>query len=323
MPLPSSGEISLNQVNTELAIPATTTISLNQTNVRTLAGVPSGQISMANLQGKSSASLAFAATISSNQQELNLRTWALANGWNGSSAAQITIGSGVYIWSDNTGTPALSTSGPWPGGLTLVNNGFIMGKGGSSGNPGGAGGPAISLGSNITINNTNGSAYIGGGGGGGGALNAAQGGGGAGGGGANPGGLGGTGGNGSVGTGGSGGRIFPGSGGTGGVGATGGSGGGAGGGGSIGTATSNPRTGTPVYGLPGGGGGGWGASGGLGYNALAGTPGSGGSANNAGSNAAASGTAYSGGAGGRAVQLNGNSVSWVSGDTARVWGAVS
>ena len=48
-----SGQISLNDVNVELGVAGTTTISMNQTNVRTLAGVPSGQISMSNLQGKS------------------------------------------------------------------------------------------------------------------------------------------------------------------------------------------------------------------------------------------------------------------------------
>lgn len=47
------GQISLGQVNTELNLSATTQISLNQANVRALAGVPSGQIAMSNLQGKS------------------------------------------------------------------------------------------------------------------------------------------------------------------------------------------------------------------------------------------------------------------------------
>jgi hypothetical protein len=55
MTLPA-GQISLGQVNTELGLSATTLISLNQASVRTLAGVPSGQIAMSNLQGKSNAS---------------------------------------------------------------------------------------------------------------------------------------------------------------------------------------------------------------------------------------------------------------------------
>jgi hypothetical protein len=50
------GQISLGQVNTELGLSSTTLISLNQANVRALAGVASGQIAMSNLQGKSNAS---------------------------------------------------------------------------------------------------------------------------------------------------------------------------------------------------------------------------------------------------------------------------
>lgn len=53
MTLPSSGVISMNDVNVELDRSGTTTISLNDTNVRALAGVASGQISMSNLYGKS------------------------------------------------------------------------------------------------------------------------------------------------------------------------------------------------------------------------------------------------------------------------------
>ena len=321
MPLPSSGAISFNNINVELGLTATAQISLNDSAVRTLFGVSSGAIAMNVGYGKSNA---FSATISSNQTNLNLRTWALANGWDGSTAATITIGSGVWIYSTSTGTPALTT-GSFPGGLTIINNGFIAGMGGAAGDmslpaTGFAGGNAISLGSNVTINNTNASAYIGGGGGGGGSW---QGGGGAGGGNAGQqsgggvgGGVGSAGGNATGGAnggkgggaggggggysgsgkstymypGGGGGRIFPGSGGAGGT-PGGGAGGSANAGGGNRTVTTGPC---------GGGGGGWGAAGGIG---LAGN--------------------YAGGAGGKAVALNGYTVTWTSGNTTRVYGAVS
>ena len=54
MALPSSGTISLNQVNAELKKSATAAISMNDSAVRALAGVASGAISMSNLLGKSS-----------------------------------------------------------------------------------------------------------------------------------------------------------------------------------------------------------------------------------------------------------------------------
>jgi len=66
-------------------------------------------------------------------------------------------------------------------------------------------------------------------------------------------------------------------------------------GGSGGSANSGGGTGSVLE--NGSGGGGWGASGGS--------------------------FRYSGGAGGKAVALNGNSITWVSGNTTRVYGAVS
>ena len=53
MPLPTSGSISMSQVLTELSLSGA--ISLGQAEVRNLAGVASGAISMSNLHGKSAA----------------------------------------------------------------------------------------------------------------------------------------------------------------------------------------------------------------------------------------------------------------------------
>lgn len=182
MPLPTTGEMKFSQINTELGLSSTAPISLGSTVVRTLFGVSSGAISQSNGRGKSNV---FRATVSSSQLNFNLRTWALANGWNGTTIAEITIAPGVYIWSNNTSIAGLTIDGSWPNGITLINNGFIMGMGGNGANGAGpatgstAGGTAISLGVNATIINNS---YIGGGGGGGGNSSGPGGGGGAGGG---------------------------------------------------------------------------------------------------------------------------------------------
>lgn len=343
MALNGSGPISLGgttvgqSVNLELGLAATATISLGSTAVRTLAGVPSGAISMSNLYGKSNrASISY--VFSSNTANASLNLASIGGYVAGKSDITITINSGIYVCSTSTENAGLTLTGGTTGDtLTIVNNGYIMGQGGDGGAPPTAGGPALSIGYPVTINNTYGSAYIGGGGGGGGGAGytslATSGGGGAGGGSGGPnggggGGLGGAGGNGSYpdsgpGGGGGGGRIFPGSG-AGSVTVSdnflGGYGGGAGGSGAAWAFKSNTWSGaggsangaggnasTDAIGSGGGGGGGWGASGGAGFADDAGSP---------------PGFEYGGAGGGKAVQTNGNSVSWVSGDTSRVYGAV-
>jgi hypothetical protein len=278
----------------------------------------------------------FTANIVTNQQELNLRTWALANGWNGTSAATVTIGASAYIWSDSTSIAALTINGSWPGGVTVINSGIIMGKGGAGanvGSNGNTGGPAISLGVNATIINNS---YVGGGGGGGGGGALSGGGGGAGGGvgglpsmASSGGGVGGTvgssGGDGIyymwtgdppgselatyAGAGGGGGRIFPGVGGAPGSGYTtnvGGKGGGAGGGAGhdggwgasgAGSGGSAGATGSSGSYPHSGGGGGWGAAGGN------------------------SGGFGSGAAGGKAINLSGYTVTYT--DSGTTYGSVS
>jgi len=54
MALPTSGPISLGDVNEELGKSSTATISLNDSDVRGLAEIPSGEISLGDLRGCSS-----------------------------------------------------------------------------------------------------------------------------------------------------------------------------------------------------------------------------------------------------------------------------
>jgi len=185
MTMVSSGPISLggnatsgglNQsINIELGQSATAQTSLNAANVRTLLAVPSGTISLSNAYGKSNV---FVLTISSNQTNVNLRSLAVSSGWDQSLKVVATINGGVYVSSNSTGTPALTVNGSFPGGVELTNNGFIVGMGGAGGNgtigngqPGSAGGLALSVSSAITINNASGTVAGGGGGGGGGGGN--------------------------------------------------------------------------------------------------------------------------------------------------------
>ena len=290
----------------------------------------------------------FAKTLSSSVQAYSLSSDLVANGWDEVTPVQaiITINSGVYVWSDNISVPAFNTGYIAPGStISIVNNGYIIGRGGNGQTPTQqpqAGGPAINL--NYSVSITNNSYIAGGGGGGGGNSTFLGGGGGGAGGGAGgviqqlnggsvpagglPGGIGASGGAGTqsrvgptppgpagvtfikVGSGGGGGRILPGTGGAGGsnsssaaVDNSGGGGQSGGGGGGLyrdqGGVVTFARGGTGGFaGLTGGdgptevgatgcgGGGGWGASGGAGN--------------------------VAGALGGKCINLNGNTVTWVS-----------
>jgi hypothetical protein len=169
----SSGPISLAGTTAGVSIQienggnGTTQISLNDAPVRSLAGVPSGAITMpTNFYGKANQ---FNYIISTNTANVNVATNATAAGWNGSSALVCTINSGVVVYSASTGSYAMTVNGSFPGGLSIINNGTILGKGGAggySGSVGLSGGPALLVQSNVSI--TNGSGRISGGGGGGG-----------------------------------------------------------------------------------------------------------------------------------------------------------
>lgn len=121
----------------------------------------------------------FELSISSNQVDVNLRTYATAQGWNGSNELIVTLESGIYISSSSTGSSALTISGSFPQGVTFINNGIVAGRGGGggggayfytsgvNGSGGGGGGKALTVSSNVIIDNTSGIIAGGGGGGGG------------------------------------------------------------------------------------------------------------------------------------------------------------
>lgn len=115
MALPSTGPISLANVNVELGLSSTTAISLNQTNVRTLAGVASGTISMADLRGKSAVTVTF------------------------SPDGGTTVGTAVYVNSDVAYEPAevtieCSVTAVWTWTKTSGSDAYVsVATGGSSG----------------------------------------------------------------------------------------------------------------------------------------------------------------------------------------------
>jgi len=203
MTLNSSGPISLagttagQSIEIENGGNGTTQISLNDSAVRTLAGTsyttPGSTIQMpTNFYGKANA---FTLTISSNKTNLCVRAAAVTAGWNQSSNLTVVVNSGIIVSANSTGTPGMTVSGTFPGGISIKNNGYIIGMGGgggyggnwgcccSSSPPSGgcSGGTALYVRSAVTICNSSG--VIGGGGGGGGAASSFGGHGGAGGGG--------------------------------------------------------------------------------------------------------------------------------------------
>lgn len=163
MALPSSGSISLSQVNVELKKSATAAISMGDSAVRALAKKTSGAISMSDLRGKS-AEVKYTNTVN--------RTQASIHALMGSPTAVTT-----YIF-ENTATISAASRGGWalqtgafPAGSTLriINRGAIRGgggNGGASGAVGGAGGSALVINFPATIDNTGGTIWGGGGGGG-------------------------------------------------------------------------------------------------------------------------------------------------------------
>lgn len=170
MALPSSGSISLANIQTEFG--GSNPISLSEYYrggayvTANNTGVPaSGVIQLDDFYG---AVRQFSFTITTNYSTpQDLRSLALAAGWNGSDYLNIT--NNAIISSNNTAYPALTIGGSFPNGIKFTNNSYIIGMGGTGGSPnsvGNPGGAALSVSSGVTITNNG---VIAGGGGGGGA----------------------------------------------------------------------------------------------------------------------------------------------------------
>lgn len=183
MTLPSSGTLSISQINTEFGR-GNNLNAYRGTTWYTDAGgsgtFSSGAISISDFYGKRATSPTFSFTISSNQTNADLRTLAVTAGWDQSTKVVATISSGVVVSANSTASTGLTISGSFPGGVELVNNGYIIGMGGAGGWGGGhngyypysnvgqagsAGGKALAVSVATTITNNG---TIGGGGGGGG-----------------------------------------------------------------------------------------------------------------------------------------------------------
>ena len=174
MALNPSGVMSIGgttvgaSINLELNLSATANSSIGQADFRALAQKPSGVISLSDFYGKSN--IIVIPPVTTDTANLVITAFGIPGYVPGESKVELTINSGVYLYSTDVVQPALKFIDFVTGDqITVINNGFIMGKGGQGGgldnnSTGQPGGPAISLNVNtIIVNNS----YIGGGGGGG------------------------------------------------------------------------------------------------------------------------------------------------------------
>jgi hypothetical protein len=130
-------------------------------------------------------SATYPVTIASDIANANVYNLAVAAGWDANNGLVVaTINSGVTISSASTGAYAMTIDGGFWGGVKLVNNGTIVGRGGDAGGGGSApayssgyaggggnpGGPGLYVGRPTTLKNAGLIAGGGGGGGGGGST---------------------------------------------------------------------------------------------------------------------------------------------------------
>lgn len=157
---------------------ATATVTMDDTNLRYLAGIPQSASGTSWNLGKLSGACFFAT--SSGGTALDVRATCVAQGWNQSGPVWFQLNGNTY--SGSTGSASCTISGNFPNGIIFqVNSGvYLVGKGGAGANgvaqdgavgavAGSVGGAGLAVtsytGGTIYINNLG---FIGGGGGGGG-----------------------------------------------------------------------------------------------------------------------------------------------------------
>ena len=155
MPLQSSGSISLNQIHVEGGGSSGSNTSLNDADCRNLIfKTANTSMSFSDWYGAGKVNGEF------QLQEITISNFI-------SSGGTFTIPSGAWIWSDSTSTPAITVDIP----CTIINNGYIIGKGGNGGSIGSLngtnGGPAMNITASSVFITNNSGAFIAGGGGGG------------------------------------------------------------------------------------------------------------------------------------------------------------
>jgi len=172
MALQSSGQISLNDIHVEVGGSSGSEVSLNDTDVRALISKSAGAQNAINEYYGASAETDLGDSVSSQINGQNQLHQITVSNYI-SSGGTLRIPSDLWVWTNSTGTAAMTIDIP----CTIINEGKIIGCGGNGGYTArgvpyytapGAGGPAINVtSSGVTITNSSG-AYIAGGGGGGG-----------------------------------------------------------------------------------------------------------------------------------------------------------
>jgi len=186
MALPSSGPLTILQIATEFGGSAPYALGNYYRGGAFVANTPanaaipaSGAIALSNFYGASKSRVTVNIVISANTQNFDVYANRGGSYVAGNTDVIVTINSGVYVGASSTGIYALTVSSAFNSGdtVSIINNGVIIGAGGSGGaggvgngvNGGGgaAGGNALAINRPTRITNNNLIAGGGGGGGGG------------------------------------------------------------------------------------------------------------------------------------------------------------